>query len=270
MAGEHNRRRAFADVVSVDAWHEPFAGGVTHVDLHADVVFGKARVGSDDDAPVRFRLSVRRAEVVVVVPEHEPVQVVKASVSRDGPIMEGRVHQTKERHNRVGGSLRISAGGHLPPAALGAISLAGESQSTKVVESTVPLLSMLALQSRDADGNYRWLIESQETTFLAGRPWSASAPRMTLADRRIDKRRSLPPCVRVEVRCRREDLLIEDVEVKDEGIWIAAASKVGFVNRMAAAVSYLRMALADHGLGVGRIDDPFSQVVLASVLAEGE
>lgn len=72
------------------------------------------------------------------------------------------------------------------------------------------------------------------------------------------------------MRCRREDLLIEDVEVKDEGIWIAAASKVGFVNRMAAAVSYLRMALADHGLGVGRIDDPFSQVVLASVLAEGE
>jgi hypothetical protein len=38
-----NRKRAFADVVTIDAWHEGFSDNRPRVDLHADVVFGTAR-----------------------------------------------------------------------------------------------------------------------------------------------------------------------------------------------------------------------------------
>lgn len=68
-----NRKRAFADVVSIDAWHDSFSEAYASVDLHADVVFGTARVGGECDSPIRFRLSVKRAEVVIVIPNTEPV-----------------------------------------------------------------------------------------------------------------------------------------------------------------------------------------------------
>ena len=58
-----NRKRAFADVVTVDAWHGSFLEGHAKVDLHVDVVFGTARVGGESQSPVRFRLSAKRAEV---------------------------------------------------------------------------------------------------------------------------------------------------------------------------------------------------------------
>ena len=57
-----NRKRSFADVVTIDAWHQAFDDQNSIVDLHADVVFGTARAGGETDSPVRFRLSVKRAE----------------------------------------------------------------------------------------------------------------------------------------------------------------------------------------------------------------
>ena len=92
-----NRRRAFADVVTIDAWHESFGPEVGTADLHADVVFGVARVGGETDSPVRFRLSIKRAEIIVLIPESEPVRVDKRSVSRDSPASKGHLTQVVER-----------------------------------------------------------------------------------------------------------------------------------------------------------------------------
>jgi hypothetical protein len=92
-----NRKRAFADVVAIDAWHDNFSENVSTADLHADVVFGTARVGGESQSPVRFRLSVRRAEVIIVIPDSEPVSVDRTSVSRDAPELEGRLTQIIEK-----------------------------------------------------------------------------------------------------------------------------------------------------------------------------
>ena len=91
-----NRKRAFADTVSIDAWTGNFANG-KNVSFHADVVFGTARVGGEEDSPVRFRLSVKRAEVVLVIPDFEPVKVDPKTVFRGTPEPEGRVTSTEER-----------------------------------------------------------------------------------------------------------------------------------------------------------------------------
>jgi hypothetical protein len=81
-----------------------------------------------------------------------------------------------------------------------------------------------------------------------------------------DKRN--PPTVRVEVKCRREDLIIEDLEIKDETLWQAAKRKAGFKNRLAAAESYIREHLSKEGLEVKNIEDVFGTVTLGSVTAE--
>jgi hypothetical protein len=97
----NNQKRAFADVVSIDAWHRPFDKKHPTVDLHAHVVFDTARVGGEPESPIRFRLSLRQAEVILVIPENEPVFVDRKSVARDAPPeVRGRVTSTFERKTK--------------------------------------------------------------------------------------------------------------------------------------------------------------------------
>jgi len=70
------------------------------------------------------------------------------------------------------------------------------------------------------------------------------------------------------VRCRREDLKIEDLELKEERLWHLVSSKLGHRNRMAAAESYIRDRLTEEGLDVKNIEDIFGQLTLGSATAE--
>lgn len=131
----------------------------------------------------------------------------------------------------------------------------------------VPLISVT--QSKTADGHYRWLLEPHNSRALEGRPWDAvKQPRLALEDNRKDPYSGIPPMGRVEVRCKREDLEIEDLVIKDESQWEALKRGFGFGNKMAAAESYIRDRLMDEGLDVVNIEDVFGQITLGSVIAE--
>jgi len=87
---------------------------------------------------------------------------------------------------------------------------------------------MIVVQSQTADGHYPWTVESPRSSVLVGRPWDANKqPRLKLVDKRKDRSKGIPPTVRVEVRCRREDLIIENLEIKDEGLWASVKRKAG-------------------------------------------
>jgi len=267
-----NRKRAFADVVTIDAWHDTFSESVSTVDLHADVVFGTARVGGDAQSPVRFRLSVRRAEIIVIIPDSEPVSVDRKSVSRDTPELEANLTQVVEKSTQA--NLKGGASATLASASLGAsLTAQADAQESRAavekleVSATVKFLAVT--QSKNADGHYRWMVKSRTDSVLEGRPWDAlKQPRLKLVDERKDRSKGIPPAVRVEVRCRREDLLIKDLEVKDESLWEATKRRAGFKNRMAAAESYIRDHLSQEGLEVRNIEDIFGTVTLASATAE--
>jgi len=267
-----NRRRAFADVVTIDAWHDEFAEGVSTADLHADVVFGTARVGGEASAPIRFRLSVKRAEVVVIVPELEPVSVDIRSVSRDAPDLEGRVTEVLERSTQANAKGQMSI--RASQTALGADASAefgaqSSLSTSKKLEMSARVQLIIVIQSKTDDGQYRWLLEPGSTTVLKGRPWDAvNQPRLKLVDNRKDRSKGIPPTVRVEVRCRREDLRIDDLEIKDEGLWQSVKERVGFRNRMAAAESYIRDRLSEEGLEVKNLEDIFGQITLGSTIAQ--
>src|SRR5262245_5361428 len=89
-----NRKRVFADVVSIDAWHPGFSARAPTVDLHADVVFRVARVGGEIESPIRFRLGLKRAELVLIIPPNEPVGIVKRTVARDQSLQKGKLKRS--------------------------------------------------------------------------------------------------------------------------------------------------------------------------------
>jgi hypothetical protein len=267
-----NRKRAFADVVSIDAWHDRFDSRHSTVDLHADVVFGVARVGGEIDSPIRFRLSVKRAELVVVIPETEPVSVNPKSVAREVAEPQGHLTEIIEQKTQAHSKGKLSAG-ISPNKVSGSISAEAEANaamsSSKKLKISSTVRFMTVTTSKTEEGYYRWLIRPSTTAVLEGSPWDASnEPRLKLIDQRKDRSKGIPPTVRVEVRCRREDLVIEGLEAKDEGIWGATKSRLGFRNRMAAAISYIRDRLSEEGLEVNNIEDIFGQVTLGSVTAE--
>jgi hypothetical protein len=267
-----NRKRLFADIVTIDAWHDSFDGSRSSVDLHADVVFGTARIGGELDAPVRFRLSIKRAEVVVVIPESEPLSVDRSSVSRDGPKQAGRVTESFSKEVSAAAKGRIAASVGSPGInCSGGIDseVKADVSSLKKLEVSREFQLMIVTSSKTGEGHYRWIVESGTGETLQGRPWDAKEqPRLKLIDRRKDGSRSIPPVVRVEVRCRSEDLLIEDLRVKDESLWDSVQSRFGFMNRMAAAKSYISKCLCDEGLEVNNIEDVFGCITLGSVTAD--
>jgi hypothetical protein len=267
-----NRRRAFADVVTVEAWHDAFGKGSSKVDLHADVVFGTARLGAEVDSPIRFRLSVKRAELLIIIPELEPVAIDARSVSRDTPRFEGSVTETVE----------LARGANAKVGAQGALDLAGgraflsseataqvSKRKTRKLELKSKVALMMVTQSRSPEGYYRWLVESSDGGLLDGRPWDAAKqPRLQLIDRRSNPSKGIPPTVRVEVRCRREDLMVSDLQTKDEGLWESVKSRIGHRNRIAAAISYIRNRLSEENLEVENMEDVFGQLTLGSALAQ--
>jgi hypothetical protein len=267
-----NRRRAFAEVVAIDAWHDGFSKTVSTVDLHVDVVFGTGRIGAEAESPVRFRLSVRQADVVVIIPDTEPVGVEKKSVSRDAPALRGKVTDTIERSAKGKAKGRIAAS--ISTTALrgaGAAELEAESAvaQTKKIEVVGTIQFIAVTQSKTADGHYRWSLKPTSVSSLEGRPWDAEKqPRLKLVDKRKDRSKGIPPAVRVEVRCRREDLVIEDLEMKDETRWEELKRRTGIKNNVAAAESYIRDRLLEEGLEVGNIGELFGQLTLGSVTAE--
>lgn len=262
-------RQAFSELVAAEAWHAPFVPGAK-VDLCVDVVFGTARMGDESSSPVRFRLSLRAAEVVVIVPAVEPVSVDPRSVSRDSPRLTGQRTAVRSQSTKRSFGGRLFAGfGRAGPAAgiNGAFAAERANETSDTIEGTSAVESIAITQSRSEDGHYRWLLAPQLSDTLDGRPWDpVQQPRLGLIDDRSSAG-GIPPGVRVEVRCRREDLVVSELTLKDEALWRGASARTGFRNRMAAAESYIRDRLIEEGLQVGDMDELFSRLTLASVAA---
>lgn len=273
MVSNSNRARIFADVVSVDAWHRSFDSECAVADLHADVIFQEARVGGEAASPVRFRLRLRRAEVVIVIPETETsLRVLKDSVARDALDTEvtsrTRVARKTAMSGEAGGSLSAAPSeikGSLKAGANAGI----EETRTEETETESTQKLIVATQSKTIDGHYRWQLSPTQGEHLHGRGWDAATePRLKVEDRRSDRTKGISPTIHVEVRCKREDLIIEDLHVKDEARWKKYIGRPGFEKRMAAAESYIRSRLSEEGLEFGELNEDFADITIASVICD--
>jgi len=267
-----NRRRVFADVVSIDAWHASFDSGKAVVDLHADVMFGTARLGGEPESPITFRLAVKRAELVVVVPETEPVKVDPASVAREIRITKGKkvetFQRTEGRKLKAGLGLNLSKKG-VNTEAKGEARAHREQTTVQKWDLSTPVQQFKIHHSKTDTGDYRWIITFYNDAGLEGSPWDAAKePRLKLIDTRNGGNKSIEPTVRLEVRCRAEDLAISDLCDKDETRWNLLSRASGFKTRMAAATAYVRNKLIEEGLHVTSIEDRFGELTIANITAE--
>ncbi|WP_199084650.1 hypothetical protein [Bosea sp. ASV33] len=265
-----NRRRALAEVASLEAWHESFTSSRKAAALHVDVSFDVGRIGGEEGSGVRFRLALRRAEVVVIIPPGEPASIDPTSVSRDNRSVKVSTQKTvsSKEKREVGANALLKADQHLVKGRLAAkafYALGGKSQTLiKIAENAT---AMRIRHKLDSEGNHCWTIEPSAEQALSGKPWSADkAPRAKVNDDRPKGSPSLAPSVRVELRCRREDLLITDIQIDRPG-WKALGDPFGR-NKELAAEAVIRTRLAQAGLLTGDISDPFAMITVSATIAE--
>lgn len=271
---DNNRRKALGDVVTVDAWHRPFNAGNGVADLHVDVVFSTARVGGEKEAKVSFRLSIRRAELILNASYLEPIKVKKNSVSRE--TREVRATSTLQKGKKKTASVGGTAGIKLSPSSIsGRLDAEASAKSEAFLDEKFKIEEKLSViivkQSKTYDGRYRWEFTPGMSENLEGRPWDPiKSPRAKLSDTRSDRSKGIPPTVSIEVRCLREDMIISDIKVKDENIWERLKGRAGQQNRIAAAESYIRDKLVEEGLAFSDIEDRFGLITLVEVIADAE
>ncbi len=210
-----NRQKAFADVVSIDAWHEKLSHEAAVVDLHADVVFGTARIGGEPESQVRFRLNIKRAELVVIIPETEPFAVDKRSVARfgDPTTVTRSFEEATEMHRAAEGQAKTAAGPAKVTVSAAAKLLASVKRTAKKKLKWADKRASINVTYRynNAENSDRWTFEPGIDAVLDGRPWNAlETPLLKLVDRRSNRKKGIAPCARLEIRCLREDLEITD------------------------------------------------------------
>lgn len=267
----HNRKRILSEVVSLEAWQQPTEIN-SQLSLHADVVFKEGRIGGEESSKLRFKLQVKRAELIIVVPENEPVSVVRSSVSRDTIKVVG-VKNSKSKSSRSS-VLKSSVKAGLSNLKVNGFagidfSVAADANNEETIEHQQSLSSITVEQSLTHDGQYKWELSHAIGSALRGRPWDCvSNPRLTLIDKRKDPSKGIPPIVNIKIRCLREDLLISEIAVKDEAKWKKIVSGAGFKNKHLAAEAYIRNMLAKEGLDSGDISDPFCSINLAYITVD--
>lgn len=262
-----NSSRALRQVVSLDGWIATFDTEETAT-VHADIVFREGRFGAEQSDKVRFRLSLKRAEIVLVIPEDEPLRVVRASVCRT-PVRAAEVrHVTRETNAQAEGKVGLSVTeALLPSAQLGAEASARRSTTTHQ-ELLETVAGQLEQHFTTTEGHPAWEVRAVGTSRLEGTPWDAAdAPRLKV--RRLAERNGLgdKPSLRIEMRCRREDIEISDLELKDnekQG-WFSKRSNKDI--NLAAAEQVIKAELLSAGFFRSPdLSEAHSELLIADVV----
>ena len=272
----NNRKQVFADLVSLEAWHDEFTTSNSRAPLSANIVFGQANMGAGEHSKITFRLRVKRAELVVII-GNDPARIDPREVARfiTETKIQRKILREKERSGAVKGEASAGASLKTGPSLGAKASAEGELRASRkeTIEQSEELSVFEITQSKDNDQNYRWIIEHIDGEALDGAPWDpAETPLATIIDKRGGKKTSLAPTVQLAVRCRREDLVIEDLQVKKPETvkgW-NKDKKMEDVHRanILAAEALIRNRLTEYGLHAPDISEEFSQIILGRVFAE--
>lgn len=268
MVDRPNNPRAFAEVVSIDVWRTPYSGGAAEADLHIDVVFDEGRIGGDAIAgtPVRFRLSLKRAEIHVIRDQGKFIEIPPSSVAREA-LVSSKAKTTTTQSRSFGGKLKAAfAGGQ--PRFDAEVSASGATEVTRRVERDEELGEMRIAHRKLPDGGgYVFTIQPSTAGTLNGSAWDSSVPRMRLRDTKPTRKRGDPPELTVQIRCKREDLHIEDIVIVDATILNGGLLSR---NKQIAVEQYIKKEILSMGLPCGDLSDVFATVILADAVSVEE
>ena len=222
-----------------------------------DVSFLRGKLGEEPTCPVRFELYLKRAEIVFVIPAGEPLRVLQSSVKRELPIsVKTEISRNSGSSSAIAGSVGID-----PNKARFDLSVRAEGEKTGSLSQSQridKLEGALAwAQSKTSDGDYKWEIAPSFAPNLLGKVWDAvSEPLLKIKQQHVNST-ILEAVCRVEIRCRREDLDIRNIQVKGgSGFYVSIGGRKSN-NKMAAVEAYIRNALSSRNLDVRNFEDPY-------------
>ena len=272
----------FGEVVSLNSWHDEISATRLRASLHVRATFGEGRYGEGPDYPVWFRLRLKQAKLAVIVTPRSGVIVDPASVSFDTPAKKAEETTTLSNDNSLSLNLKGSTGVSSIGASASAeasASAASNTASKKIATGSEQASLARVTQSQVAVNQAFWGPQSEiygwdirplaHEKALDGQPWDPNNKTLlTLASPEKCPAETVATAVGVEVQCRREDLAIEQIDLKDKKLLRRLKAVWGFNNRMKAAEGVIRDLLMREGLPEADLRDKFSRVILARVYAQ--
>lgn len=268
-----NTHRSLHQLAVINAWFDADKNDPTRYSLHANVSFREERMGREKSSNIRFRVAIKKCEIVVIPPDRGvSFQIDPRSIKTAAPKVAAR--QEREREKSVSkkflGGLRGDRKSVDPNLDVRLEYSKGDRVSTSDIQ-TIEIMNELHGQS--ADGFPSWHISGEYEGRLEGSLWDAkNEPRFTISDRRsaIERERSkelaIAPLASIEVRCLREDIHIFDISFKDLEKNEQIQNRAGHMNRIRAAEAFLQTELLKEGLVFGDLSDIFANLTVADAV----
>lgn len=264
------RQMPFPSVVALDVWAKPVPKKAGIYSLHVDVTFGEGREGGELESQVEFRLEVAAAAIWVGDGSSMDAPVIDSDhVRREfgtSPAIRrttklGSVDATKAR-GKAGVGIK-----NLKPNASIAIDAGVERNRTTKVETTItekPRLIEVKHSPSAVQGVHVFNVKASQDDTLSGKPWDPKSEPLARVGRRSGG--PIAEVLAVSVRVKWDDLVISDVEPKDQSLK-ARMSRLG-QNQRIAAQQYIKHQIAKLGMPTGDPGSKFSEIVFANVRVE--
>lgn len=270
----NNRFRGLSDLVSLDAWHGEITADNTKADLYLRLSLNKASFGGKGDDPISFDVSIKNADVIVLLPDDGAFKVPPNSVCSQ-PINEILVEQSDGATQ----SSNDSSGLEVGVAKLNINTGATFTDTTETSTTTTTKLKPVSKSWKKIQGNHAWRISPiNNNGFDEHEVWRGEAddPLLTLKDARTDERilsdtnTNIQPVVNIQIVCTREQLVISNLSPTKSTFIdkISKNSKYQQDVRMAAAESYLKDLLIEQGFNQLDMTNKNVSIVLADCPAE--
>ncbi len=240
-----NIKRCLKNVVSLDGWIGEFAGE-SKADVHVDVVFRDAIFGDKPDNTVTFKLMLKRAEVFLIVGDDDPIKVLRSTIQRT--VSDKTISRKQE--STFEQSAEASAGARLFKSGISgeASAKGGIKSSKKTINSTEQAIKEYVVQ-HFTDGTIpAWEIKRNDGKAMGGAPWNANHEPRLKVKRKPSAGTNEQLTIKLELRCRRQDLVITDIKFidpKKKSLFNAGKFQT---QKLVAAEQVIKDELCDSGL----------------------
>lgn len=264
----NNQRRVLAEVLAIDAWHQPIRtnGGTSSV--HVELSFRNGRIGGDDaDFPFTFRIALKRALLTVKL--EPPLKLDRNSVARSIPVDVGEHTKTLSLLDEA--KANVAFNGKISPSSLhasmsggGSVKAEASQQDQLRVVQSIPRI--IATPRPMGLHEYAWELVPGHNETLEGQPWNpVEQPRLSVQSLKASN--SIEPVIKIFVSCDLQDIEITDLKLKKNGpLEIIKEAAFNRVN-IAVAVQHLKLTLKDMSLEVGDLDDRFASLLVADIIS---
>ncbi|WP_374551930.1 hypothetical protein [Sphingobium yanoikuyae] len=259
----HNRKRILSEALSLDAWHDPFQIG-SSCGVYVELSFHEGRLGGDDpNIPFTFKLGIKRALLTIEL--ENPLEIDRKSVARNIPEVSAELNKILEAKRSA--EKKAGANLSLNPSDLhasGSIKSENSRKESISIVQTIP--ETLVISRPENSRGYSWSMEPSWQNSLHGQPWNPiESPR--LRTKPIKSLSAIPPSVKIIVSCALEDINISDLKLKKNGFGSRMSEIIYNEKNEAAAKQHLKLVLRDSDLEPGLLDNRFSNLILANILA---